>query len=103
MSDANSKTCQVRPKVTCKEKKCDDGMECCQEPNSNVSTCCAKGACNSKTGLCSNPTKVQCPSYFDQGGNVLEGFLPLEKKDRVFLLVCLFLVFGIVISFKNRF
>jgi hypothetical protein len=97
MTDVN--TCIIRPNITCKDKQCGDGMECCQEPNSKISTCCAKGSCNNKTGLCSGVAKIQCPSYFDDTGGIIEGFFPftLGRKNRVttiiFLMVLIITLF----------
>jgi len=92
MSNVNTNSCIIRTNIKCTDKPCGENMECCQEQSSNISTCCAKGSCNKQTGLCSKPTKIQCPTYFYENNTTIEGYKTSKSTDRMTTIVLIFVI-----------
>lgn len=59
-SNVFNNSCEIRINNTCDTKPCPEGTECCQEPDSKISICCALGSCDKSTGHCSIKTKNTC-------------------------------------------
>lgn len=104
-------TCDVKTGqgISCKDNVCPEGTSCCQEPNSNIITCCAKGSCGDKTGLCEKPRLQRCPN---KKANIYENYVakPKEKKNKfkftvvniLIGLLILTVVTGIVVLGLNK-
>lgn len=80
MANVSENACKIiaGKGLKCSADTCSKDTECCQEPKSNIITCCAKGSCNKNTGLCENKTDAKCG--IKQAGIVIEKYGDDKKK-----------------------